>query len=61
MARNLFLECASSSDFQLDPHDVPSSTQKYAQLYLVAQILARSRFLKTLIEDRRVLNTKRKD
>jgi hypothetical protein len=61
MAQDLFLQCSSHSDFQLDPHDTHSSTRKYAELFIVAEILYRSRFLKMLIEDRNRLNSERKD
>jgi hypothetical protein len=44
----------------LNAEDVPSSTQKYAELFLLVDALGRSRFLKTLIDDRNLLNKDRK-
>jgi hypothetical protein len=45
----------------LNGEDVPSSTQKYAELFLLADALGRSRFLKTLIDDHNLLNQDRKE
>ena len=40
----------------LDAQDVPSSIQKYAELFLLADVLRRSCFLKKLIDDRNLLH-----
>ena len=44
----------------LNAEDVPSSTQKYPELFLLVDALGRSRFLKTLIDDHNLLNKDRK-
>jgi OTT_1508-like deaminase len=45
----------------LDAQDVPSSTQKYAELFLLADVLGRSHFLKQLVDDRNLLAMDRKE
>jgi hypothetical protein len=45
----------------LNAEDVLSSTQKYAELFFFADALGRSRFLKTLVDDRNLLTKDRKD
>ena len=45
----------------LDAEDVPSSKQKYAELFLLADALGRSRFLNILVDDRNLLTKDRKE
>ena len=45
----------------LDAQDVPSSIQKYAELFLLADVFQCSRFLKKLIDDRNLLAMDRKE
>ena len=45
----------------LNVEDVPSSLQKFSEIYIYADALRRSPFLKTLVDDRNLLTKDRKD